>query len=175
MTQVFVDMDGVLADFDSHHHRVFGRLPDRVADNVDWSHVNNHDGFFLGIDPMPDMLELWSFVERLTPKPKILTGVPSSVAIAPENKRAWVRKHIGDDVEVICCRSKDKSLHAAPGDILIDDWEKVSSHLDRPQRSLDHPHVGRKQHRPIARHGHRALALWRERDYDYDHAQNHCT
>lgn len=123
-TQVFVDMDGVLADFDSHHHRVFGRLPDRVADNVDWSHVNNHDGFFLGIDPMPDMLELWAFVQRLTPKPKILTGVPSSVAIAPENKRAWVRKHIGDSVEVICCRSKEKSLHAKPGDILIDDWEK---------------------------------------------------
>jgi hypothetical protein len=122
--QVYVDMDGVLADFDTHHERTFGRLPDRVADDVDWSHVNNHPDFFLGIDPMPDMEDLWRFVERLTPRPKVLTGVPASVAVAPDNKRAWVRKHLGSSVEVICCRSRDKSLHCQPGDLLIDDWEK---------------------------------------------------
>ena len=54
----------------------------------------------------------------------MLTGVSSAVEEAPENKRAWVRRHLGNDVEVRCCPSKDKCLHAEPGDILIDDWEK---------------------------------------------------
>jgi hypothetical protein len=38
--------------------------------------------------------------------------------------RAWVKKHLGPTVEVICCSSKDKSKHCKPGDVLIDDWEK---------------------------------------------------
>ena len=36
---IFVDMDGVLADFDQHYENVFGVLPSRVADNVDWKQV----------------------------------------------------------------------------------------------------------------------------------------
>jgi len=38
--------------------------------------------------------------------------------------RAWVRRHLGDTVEVRCCLSKEKYKHCRPGDILIDDWEK---------------------------------------------------
>ena len=44
-----------------------------------------------------------------------------------ENKRAWVVRHLGDHVDVRCCRSKEKCLHASPGDVLIDDWEKYKS------------------------------------------------
>lgn len=124
MTQIFVDMDGVLADFDTHYEAVFGYRSDKLADNVDWSAVRGVKDFYLNIPPMPDMRELWEFVSQQVKKPIILTGVPSSVAEAPDNKRAWVRKHLGDDVVVKCCPSKDKSLFAAPGDILIDDWEK---------------------------------------------------
>lgn len=120
--QIFVDMDGVLADFDSHHEAVFGIRSDKLADNVDWQKVRDARDFYLGIPPMPDMPELWTFVSRFSPI--VLTGVPYSVAEAPDNKRAWVRKHLGGDVEVRCCRSSEKCLHAAPGDILIDDWEK---------------------------------------------------
>ena len=54
----------------------------------------------------------------------MLTGVPRSVEEAPDNKRAWVRKHLGAHVEVRCCRLSQKSLHAKLGDVLIDDWEK---------------------------------------------------
>lgn len=124
MTQVFVDMDGVLADFDTHHEAIFGIRPDKVADNVDWQKVRASVGFYANIPPMADMHVLWDFVGRLTPRPIVLTGVPWSVEEAPENKRGWVRKHLGADVEVRCVKSKDKCLHCRPGDILIDDWEK---------------------------------------------------
>lgn len=138
--QIFVDMDGVLADFDAHHETVFGVRADKLADNVDWQRVRNVHGFYADIPPMPDMEDLWGFVSRLTPRPIVLTGVPSSVEEAPENKCAWVRKHLGEDVEVRCCRSKDKSLHIGkPGDILIDDWTKYRDlWLSRGGRWITH-------------------------------------
>lgn len=120
--QIFVDMDGVLADFDRHYHDVFGHVPDKLADDVDWDAVRRHDGFFAAIPPMPDFERLWHYLEPLNPI--VLTGVPRLVPEAPDNKRSWVVRHIGDQVPVICCRSREKSLHAAPGDLLIDDWEK---------------------------------------------------
>jgi len=122
MTQIFCDMDGVLADFDAHHEAVFGVRPDKVADNVDWRAVRAVSGFYAEIQPMRDMRELWDFIAPYNPI--VLTGVPSSVEEAPDNKRAWVRKHLGDHVEVRCCLSKEKCLHAQAGDILIDDWVK---------------------------------------------------
>ena len=54
----------------------------------------------------------------------MLTGIPKLVPEAAANKRAWIAKHIGEHVEVICCLSKVKCKSAKPGDILIDDWEK---------------------------------------------------
>lgn len=53
-----------------------------------------------------------------------MTGIPSSVNEARENKLAWVNKNIGD-TKVITCKSKDKSNFMKAGDIIIiDDWDK---------------------------------------------------
>lgn len=120
--RIFVDMDGVLADFDRHHEAVFGFRSDKMADNVDWAAVRAVNGFYSAIPPMADARELWSFLRPFNPT--VLTGVPRSVEDAADNKRGWVRLHLGKDVPVICCRSSEKCLHASPGDVLIDDWEK---------------------------------------------------
>jgi hypothetical protein len=122
--QVFVDMDGVLADFDAHHEAVFGARPDKLVDSVDWGAVRAVAGFYADMPPMADAMELWDFVSRLTPRPILLTGIPSSVEEAADNKRAWAAKHLGPNVEVRCCLSRQKCEHAKSGDILIDDWEK---------------------------------------------------
>lgn len=127
--QLYVDMDGVLADFDRHHEEVFGVKPCKIADNVDWAKIRAVKDFYLNIPPMPDFDALWDRIKHH--KPIVLTGIPSSVAEAAENKRAWARKHLGEHVEVRCCRSKEKSLHAKPGDILIDDWTKYQSLWER--------------------------------------------
>lgn len=124
MTTVYCDMDGVLADFDSHHETVFGTRACKVADNVDWKAVRGSPGFYSDIPPMRDMRQLWDYLWALTPKPIILTGVPRSVPEAPDNKRGWVVKHLGPDVEVRCCLSREKSLHAQPGAVMVDDWAK---------------------------------------------------
>lgn len=120
--KLFVDLDGVMADFDTHHERVFGIRSHKFQDNVNWKAVRAVKDFYLNIPPMPDAFELWNAVKHLDPH--ILTGIPSDVEEAAQNKRDWVFKHLGQHVHVICCRSKDKSLHAEAGDVLIDDWEK---------------------------------------------------
>ncbi len=49
--QIFVDMDGVLADFDAHYEAVLGVRPDKITDNVDWSAVRAVKDFYLNHPP----------------------------------------------------------------------------------------------------------------------------
>lgn len=124
--QLFLDMDGVLADFDRGYWERFGVRPskhDDQANAVDWDLVRRTPGFYRELPPMHDFHELWDYAKRFDPI--VLTGVPASVAGAASNKREWVDKWLGKDVPMIGCRSRDKSLHMkAKGDVLVDDWEK---------------------------------------------------
>lgn len=123
---IFVDMDGVLADFDRHYIETIGLLPPRLdpGRDVKWAKISEMD-FFASMPPMPDAFALWDYVSALPGRPIILTGCPKiGHERAESDKRKWVRRHLGDDVEVRTLLSKDKALHCSPGDILIDDWEK---------------------------------------------------
>jgi len=122
MTQLFVDLDGVCADMDAHYEAISGIEGSVLEDSIDWDIIRNTKDFYLNIPPMADLPILWERVRHHNPV--ILTGLPWSVEDAESNKRAWVAKHLGSDIPVICCRSVDKYLHGKPGDILIDDREK---------------------------------------------------
>lgn len=124
---LYIDLDGVLADMDTAYAAIAGEPPSKTIDNVDWRHVVNSPGFYANLAPMPDMLELWEYVSTW-PDVVILTGVPKSVPEAENDKRAWVAKHLGPHVPVIGCASKNKCLHAKPGDILVDDWTRYREH-----------------------------------------------
>lgn len=84
--KLFVDMDGVLADFDRGYNAAFGIQSSIHNDHVDWKAVRAHEGFYLNLPPMPDLEELWAFIAPLNPI--VLTGIPSSVEEAAENKRS---------------------------------------------------------------------------------------
>jgi len=122
---IYVDLDGVLADFDTQYFRVFRQPPNRDADEPPdmWDRIRESGRFFRDMFPMPDAYELWRYLEPFNPT--VLTGAPPSVPDAAEQKRAWVTAHFGATVPVICCKSRDKCKHMAePGALLIDDWEK---------------------------------------------------
>lgn len=139
MTTVFVDLDGVLADFDTGYRLISDKEDySKESDSVDWKLVEKHGSFFRDLPPMPDFDELWNQVVLFDPI--ILTGVPHSVPGAPDHKREWVDKYMGKDQPMIACKSRDKSLHMKnKGDILIDDWEKYK-HLwiERGGRWITH-------------------------------------
>jgi len=126
MPQIFLDCDGVMADFDSYAEKIFG-CPSRSAEAAlgtkrFWCDLAGHDGFFCKLPLMADAMELYTAVKHLSPI--ILTAVPKSGRDwAEPQKRTWAKEHF-PDTKVICCFAEEKRLHMQPGDILIDDWPK---------------------------------------------------
>lgn len=122
---LFLDLDGVLADFDTGAQRLIG------TDNTykwEWIHgstafwdiLNADPEFFFKLPMMEDARYLWENVAHLSPT--ILTALPKSGAQAVERqKRAWVAENLGVDVPVICCLTHEKPNYCNPGDWLVDD------------------------------------------------------
>ena len=126
--QIFLDCDGVLADFDGRATQIIGMSP-REYEHLHgpgrmWAKVYSQYDFFLSLDVLPGAHSLVEAARSHGVEPKILTGLPSGgLAQAREQKIEWGARHF-PGIEVITCMSRDKCKYATPGDILIDDWEK---------------------------------------------------
>lgn len=131
--QLFLDMDGVLADFDKRAREIFGMEPHTFEETFGtkkfWSTLLTTEDLFNSFDPMPDAFDLWNATKHLNPT--VLTGVPRGDWAAPQ-KRTWIARHLGEHVPVITCFARQKALHCKPGDVLVDDrpkfkdlWEKA--------------------------------------------------
>ncbi len=131
MTEIFVDIDGVVGDFDNSVKSLFGSYPKELGDDVLWPLIVNTPNFWRNLPLMEDAMILWEAVRDHNPI--FLTGCPKSdYERAEQDKRWWVRHHFGD-VPVITCLSREKPMHMRQQrDILIDDfmsnikrWEKA--------------------------------------------------
>lgn len=122
--KIYVDLDGVLADFDSSAEVQLG------TDNIYkyefiwgpekfWTEMNKDPDFFRYLGQKEDARKLWEAIEHLDPV--ILTALPKTNGErVDKQKRAWVGENF-PGTEVITCVTKDKPKHCNPGDILIDD------------------------------------------------------
>jgi hypothetical protein len=126
--KLFLDLDGVLADFDRGIVALTGRRPDEQPLRAMWRAVARAPDFFAELAFTRDGEALWAFCRPL--RPTILTGLPIGDWAAPQ-KRRWVAAKLGADVPVITCMSRDKPRYAAPGHVLVDDrvsaregWER---------------------------------------------------
>jgi hypothetical protein len=123
--RLFLDCDGVLADFDGGFLERFG-LPPRAFEARRgaasfWKAIREADPpFYLMLPLKPDARALYEAVAHLAPT--ILTGAPMGDWAEPQ-KRAWAGVHF-PDVPVIVCLARDKRDHCLPGDVLVDDQEK---------------------------------------------------
>jgi hypothetical protein len=125
MTRLYIDLDGVMADFDKYFLESFGIESHKLDDPTLWKWINGHGNFFSNLPLMPGALEFFRSVEHLNPT--ILTACPkSNYAVAAVQKRQWVYKHLSQDITVIpMMGGKNKCLFMhSPGDVLIDDFEK---------------------------------------------------
>ena len=123
--QLFLDCDGVLADFDSSAFKVFGLPPSKaeaqLGDKRFWVDLQRHPGFYRNLPLMPDARKLYMAVKHL--KPIILTGCPRG-GWAEKDKLHWAKVNF-PGVQMITCQSRDKREHmTGPGDILVDDYLK---------------------------------------------------
>jgi hypothetical protein len=122
--QIYLDCDGVLADFDRGAEAVLGLPPEafqkRHGPGQFWKRLAAADGFFANLAPLPDAFELYEAVKHRNPV--ILTGLPRGNWAAPQ-KRAWAERHF-PGVEVITTPAALKREHCHPGDVLVDDRDK---------------------------------------------------
>ncbi len=148
MPKLFLDCDGVLADFDLYAERVLGLTPRafeaRHGRKEFWRRIAGHPDFFARLPLLPDARELWEAVEHL--HPVILTGVPGGTWAAPQKMR-WAAEHF-PQARMITTLSRAKRDHMeAPGDVLVDDtltwrhlWEEAGGvfvHHRTARESLD--------------------------------------
>ena len=126
---VYVDMDGVLADF-------FGEVA-REHDVAYWREIHRKDlgidqiaqqpEFFAGLPILPNAGRLMKGVLRLSPKYSILSSpLLSNVEESSKEKLEWLQRHLKNHQPqaVIFDHEKYKFAKQADGtpNILIDDW-----------------------------------------------------
>ena len=116
---LYCDLDGVLADFDGHYRRVFGVDPRGEPGAVDWDALRCLGDFYADVTALPDARWLWD--QMASWNPAVLTALPYSIPEVADYKRGWVRRHLGEEVKIICCKARTKHLYARPGDVLVDD------------------------------------------------------
>ena len=136
---VFLDMDGVVADFDrfvlEKMGRTFNHISGPAGDSEMWDFLQKVDHLYLQLEPTSYAFELWELVNKHAQNVEFLTAIPrrTSMPDAESDKRAWIAKYFGSDVKVrIGPYSADKWKHAKVGDILIDDRrDNIASWIDK--------------------------------------------
>lgn len=123
--KLFLDLDGVMADFDSRFKDLFGVDQHGMSDEEMWKKINAVPDYFLSMDMCKGAKEFLDSVMHLNPT--ILTACPkTNYRSAALQKRQWVRNNLSKDMNVIpMMGGKNKCLFMhGEGDVLIDDFEK---------------------------------------------------
>lgn len=129
--KIYVDMDGVLADFDRHFENLFGKNPydveDRDGRDEFWKTLYTKKNFFRNIPAFKYLQEFWNEICKRSQHVAILTS-PSRVNKDEciRDKQLWLKEKLkmpnGNPPLVIF--ESAKYLYACPNSILIDDFGK---------------------------------------------------
>lgn len=127
--KVYVDLDGVLADFDRHYSKVVGKSREDWPctdgnDDLFWFPIIRTKRFWLDIPLMKDAMELWEFVSKHHYVTILSSPGTHDTERATIQKRLWVANHLGENVNMVLKQAKQKHHYACPNSVLIDDWEK---------------------------------------------------
>jgi hypothetical protein len=121
--EIYLDLDGVFADFDGGFHKITGKYPHEVHKGKLWGTINARGDFFYKLELMEDAEHLWEYFKQYgDDKVKFLTGLPM-LKNGKEQKQMWTLEKFGPQWETIVLPKKEKQLHAGPNKVLIDDTE----------------------------------------------------
>lgn len=121
MRRLYLDCDGVLADFERGATAVLGAPPRayeaRHGLGRFWQKLAQASDFYFSLPLLPDAMVLFEAVRHLDPV--ILTGLPRG-NWAADQKMRWAAHHF-PGTRMITCMARDKRDHAREGDVLVDD------------------------------------------------------
>lgn len=149
--RLFLDADGVLADFEEGARRLLGSdrptFERRHGQRAFWKRLAAAENFYATLPEMPDARLLFDGVRHLAPT--ILTGLPLGNWAAPQ-KIAWAARHF-PGVPVITCMARDKHKHMQAGDVLVDDRENHRAAYEAAGVVFIHHNNARESLRKLAR------------------------
>ena len=121
---MFLDCDGVLADFDAGARILLGGLTPHQFEQEHsrgefWKRLARAPDFYGTLPLMPDAQMMFDAVTHL--KPTILTGLPIGNWAAPQKVR-WAATHF-PGTPIITTMARDKFRHMTGADLLVDDRE----------------------------------------------------
>ena len=131
--KIYIDMDGVLADFDKGVSDICGMIPktdqtvhDEEWDNKLWAGVKAAGHFYDMLDPLPGAVEMFKTIyEAFGDKFEILTGIPKEkrgIDTAAEDKIKWTRRLLSETVVInTVYRAEKQQFCLGPEYVLIDD------------------------------------------------------
>jgi hypothetical protein len=124
MPQLYLDCDGVLADFDAGAEAILGMKPKayQARHNIGrmWAKLATAPDFYGTLPLMPGATGLFEALRHLDPI--ILTGLPRGNWAADQKVR-WAAEHF-PGTRIITCMAVDKRNHCRAGDVLVDDTLK---------------------------------------------------
>ena len=128
MARVFVDLDGVLADFDGGAKKLFGMSAKDYQElhgaAVMWKKLAAEPNFYGELELIEGAEEMLDEIWQIASVTQILTGLPVGKWAEPQ-KRDWCADKLGNRFPVICCMTRDKWQFCTPGEVLIDDRESM--------------------------------------------------
>ena len=133
---IYLDMDGVLADFDRGVNELCGlrassqdgKDNDPGYDDRMWEAIRKVDHFYGRLKLMPGAKEMFDLLYgKYGDRCEILTGIPKpkrGIAEAGEDKTAWVKRLLSDRIRVnIVYREEKPRFCRGRESVLIDDRE----------------------------------------------------
>jgi 5'(3')-deoxyribonucleotidase len=144
MPTIYIDMDGVVADWEALARQVLGTdtlSPEGRWPDHDWARLKAVEHFYRILPKMPMADEMMNLARRFRDHLGwdlyMLTALPHNddVPDCAQDKIEWMEEYYPDVKVKFGPYSQDKQKHCNPGDILVDDrtsniqeWRAAGGH-----------------------------------------------